>query len=95
VHRDGACPRGQFTGTKAITHAQYHNGGNFARDVAFVRITGNPGQNLNLYINHGRNEVVTAVGWPGNVGGGRRMICSTNPMQEGNRAHNPVSIRLQ
>jgi len=95
MHKDGQCPRGQFTGTKAVTFAQWHNGGSFARDVAFVRITGNPGQALSLHLNHARSGQVTAVGWPGNVGGGRRMICSTNPMEEGNRSHNPLSVRLR
>jgi len=95
MHKDGSCPRGQFTGTRAVTHAQWHNGGSFARDTAFIKITGNPGQNLNLWINHNRASQVTAVGWPGNVGGGRRMICSTNPMQAGNRAHNPLSVQLR
>jgi len=95
-HRDGQCPRGQFQGTRAVTHTEYHRGGSFARDVAFIRLNSNPSvPALNLHLNHGRNLNVVAIGWPGNVGGGRRMICSTGPMSAGNRAHNPLSVQIR
>jgi len=93
-HTDGNCPRGQFQGTKAVTHNEYHNGGNLARDVAFIRIQGNPGQALEMLFNHGRTENVEALGYPQNIGGGRRMIQTTGQMAPGRRL-TPEAISLR
>lgn len=93
-HKDGSCPRGQFHATKAITHAEYHNKGNLARDVAFIRITGNPGQALDMLYNHGRTDNVEALGYPQNIGRGQRMIQTTGKMAPGRRL-NPEVISLR
>lgn len=93
-HKDGSCPRGQFHGTKAITHAEFHNNRNLARDVAFIRITGNPGQALDLLYNHGRTENVEALGYPMNIGWGKRMIQTTGKMVPG-RLLKPEVVSLR
>jgi len=91
---NSGCPA-QFHAVRVITFREYHNGGDFAKDIAFLRVQGNPGQGLNIIANHNRAMMVDAVGYPNNIGGGQRMICTSNPMAEGNRQHKPVSVQLR
>lgn len=83
-HKDGDCPKGRFTGQKIVTFQKWHNGGDFARDVAFVKMSSGLEQavgHVEVAVGLPRTQRCDALGYPGNIGGGRRMIISTGKFQ--------------
>jgi len=95
--RDGQCPRGRFTASRVVCHARYHNGGEFARDVAFAKMSaglqGAVGA-IGILVNVGRDQQCDAMGYPGNVGGGQRMIMSTGRQSMGHTNRNPPTVKF-
>jgi len=96
-HRDGECPRGRFTGLKAITFARWHNGGDLARDVAFIKVSAGLERavgHVTVAVDLPRTQNCDALGFPGNIGGGRRMIQSTGRQSMGHTNRNPATVKF-
>jgi len=95
--RDGQCPRGRFTGSRVVVHARYHNGGAFERDVAFVKMSAGLHSavgSIGLLTGVGRDQQCEAMGYPGNVGGGNRMIQSSGRQSMGHTNRNPPTVKF-
>jgi len=95
--RDGNCPRGRFTGTRAVTFARWHNGQDLGRDVAFVKMSAGLETavgHVEVAVNLPRTQRCDALGYPGNVGNAQRMIMSTGQQSTGHTNRTPVTVKF-
>jgi len=96
-YKDGDCPKGRYTGSKIVTFAKWHNGADLARDVAFVKMSAGLEAkvgSVEIAANLPRSQKCDALGYPGNVGGGRRMIISTGSQSMGHTNRNPPTVKF-
>jgi V8-like Glu-specific endopeptidase len=96
-HKDGACPEGRFTGAKVVTFARWHNGADLGRDVAFVKVSAGLESkvgSVEVAVNLPRTQTCDALGYPGNIGGGRRMIISSGIQSMGHTTRNPPTVKF-
>jgi hypothetical protein len=96
-HKDGVCPEGRFTGAKVVTFARWHNGADLGRDVAFVKVSAGLESkvgSVEVAVNLPRTQTCDALGYPGNIGGGRRMIISSGVQSMGHTTRNPPTVKF-
>ena len=95
-YRNGSAPCGQWEVADVVTSSAWFNSGSNDQDYAKGSIS-NPNTGctgtLGFAYNQSYNQDFLAVGYPGNIGGGQRMIFCSNPLKRtlsGNPA--PFSI---
>jgi len=96
-YKDGNCPEGRYTGVKMNTHDQWHRSSQLGRDVAFIKVTAGLEDKvgaLKMLYNTNRDEKCDAMGYPGNIGGGNRMIQSTGQQSMGSSTYRPPTVKF-
>eukprot|EP01080_Neovahlkampfia_damariscottae_P003276 gene3276-5719_t len=96
-YKDGDCPKGKWTGKKQRSFDDWHRRRSLGRDVAFI-ITNEGGLkdkvgNIGVTWSKTRNNRVESMGYPANIGGGKRMI-QTTAVQGPSRNCRPYCIRI-
>ncbi|NOK61067.1 MAG: hypothetical protein GFH27_549307n50 [Chloroflexi bacterium AL-W] len=83
-YRDGSAPCGQWNIDNLVAPNAWVNGGDNDQDFAKGRVsnpnTGCTGM-LGFAFNQSYSQNFLAVGYPGNIGGGQRMIFCSNPLK--------------
>jgi V8-like Glu-specific endopeptidase len=96
-YKDGNCVAGRYTGLKVNTHNEWHTRTQLGRDVAFMKVTAGLEAKvgaLEMVYNSGRNLKCEAMGYPGNIGRGERMIQSSGVQSMGSSAYRPPTVKF-